>query len=131
MKCFLKYFWNSDWVFKKVVFNQYDQNFNVVSITSPELFKLKILWKKLWYHNYATNDVTNKIYHMTQIIFHIWSHYQSLVTLPFLWEKLSYRQKKNKYVCNLTIPVKKYQPYIFFTRICKKILKIFYFLKTF
>ena len=68
---------------------------------------------------------------MTQIIFHIWSHYQSLVTLPFLWEKLSYRQKKNKYVCNLTIPVKKYQPYIFFYKNLQKNIEDLLFFKNF
>ena len=50
------------------------------------LYKLKLSWNKGYDIIASTPDVTSKVYHVTQIILWMWS---CLVTLAFLWEKIS------------------------------------------
>ena len=51
--------------------------------------KITVFWNKGYDVVMSVYDVTNKIYHVTQIILQMWS---CLVTLAFLWEKLSQPQ---------------------------------------
>ena len=50
---------------------------------------LKVFWNKGYEVIISVHNVTNKFYHVTQIILYMWSYDQSLKTLAFLWEKLS------------------------------------------
>ena len=57
--------------------------------TTLGLLKIKVFWNKGYDTIIFVHDVTfQKIYHVTQIIFSMWSLDQSLVTLVFLEEKL-------------------------------------------
>ena len=53
------------------------------------LLKLKVTWNKGYDVIVFVHDVTKKFYHLTQIILQMWSYDQNLVTLAFLWQKLS------------------------------------------
>ena len=50
---------------------------------------LKVFWNKGYEVMISVHNVTNKFYHVTQIILYMWSCDQILKTLAFLWEKLS------------------------------------------
>ena len=57
--------------------------------TTLGLLKIKVFWNKGYDTIIFVHDVTfQKIYHVTHIIFSMWSLDQSLVTLVFLEEKL-------------------------------------------
>ena len=58
-------------------------------MATPDLLKLTVFWNKGYDIISYTHDVTNKIYHVIQIILRMWLCDQNLVTLTFLWEKLS------------------------------------------
>ena len=53
------------------------------------LLKIKIFWNKCYDVIICAYDVTNKSYHVNQIILQMWSCDQNLVSLAFLWDKLS------------------------------------------
>ena len=53
------------------------------------LFKEKLFWSKVMSSKFLSKTSPTKFYHMTQIILYMWSFYQSLVTVAFIWEKLS------------------------------------------
>ena len=53
------------------------------------LLKIKIFWNKCYDVIICAYDVTNKSYHVNQIILQMWSCDQNLVSLVFLWDKLS------------------------------------------
>ena len=61
-------------------------------MATPRLLKTIIFWKKTYDVIILVNDVTNKIYDVIQIILQMCSCDQSLVTVAFLWEKLSQLQ---------------------------------------
>ena len=58
-------------------------------MTTLDLVKIKVFWNKGFDATIFGHDVIKKIYHMAQIKLLIWSCDQSLVTLAFLWDKLS------------------------------------------
>ena len=58
-----------------------------VKLATLGLLRRKVLWNKGYDVIVCVHDVTNKIYHVTQITMKMWSCEQSLVTLAFLWEK--------------------------------------------
>ena len=58
-------------------------------LTTLGLLKINVFWNKVYDIIISVHDVTKKIYLVTQIILLMWSCDQSLVTLAFLWEKLS------------------------------------------
>ena len=55
-----------------------------VKMATPRHLKIKFFWNKGYYVKYYVYDVTNKFFHMTQIILWMWSRDQSLVTLAFV-----------------------------------------------
>ena len=65
-----------------------------VSMMSEEMATLGLLKRKIFQNKsydviVSVHDVTNKLYHVAQIILCMWSCGQSLVALVFLWEKFS------------------------------------------
>ena len=52
-------------------------------LTAPDLLKWKVFWNKGYDVIIFANNVTNKIYHVTQIILLVWPCDQSLVTQHF------------------------------------------------
>ena len=59
---------------------------------SPDLLKILVFWNKGYDVIIPVDDVTNKIFHVVQIILEVCSCDQGLVTVAFLWEKLSQPQ---------------------------------------
>ena len=53
------------------------------------LVEIRVFWKKGYDVIVFVHDVTKKFYHVIQIILYMWSCDQSLVTVAYLWEKLS------------------------------------------
>ena len=53
------------------------------------LIKIKVFWNNVYEVIISAHDFSKKFYHMPQIILLMLSCDQSLVTLAFLWEKLS------------------------------------------
>ena len=56
------------------------------------LIKIKVFWNNVYEVIISAHDFSKKFYHMPQIILLMLSCDQSLVTLAFLWEKLSQSQ---------------------------------------
>ena len=56
------------------------------------LIKIKVFWNNVYEVIISAHDFSKKFYHMPQIILLMLSCDQSLVTLAFLWEKLSQPQ---------------------------------------
>ena len=72
---------------------------NVVTIlmmsakmATPAFRKIKVFWKTFYDIIISTRTSPTKYYSVIQIILKMWSCDQSLVTLAFLWEKLSQPQ---------------------------------------
>ena len=61
-------------------------------MATPGLLNINIFWKKAYDVIIFVHDVTNTISSRHSNIMYIWSCDPSLVTLAFLWEKLSYTQ---------------------------------------
>ena len=53
------------------------------------LVEIRVFWKKGYDVIVFVHDVTKNFYHVIQIILYMWSCDQSLVTVAYLWEKLS------------------------------------------
>ena len=53
------------------------------------LVEIRVFWKKGYDVIVFVHDVTKTFYHVIQIILYMWSCDQSLVTVAYLWEKLS------------------------------------------
>ena len=65
------------------------KSFNIVLINIVTILKIKVFWNEGHDVIIFLNDISNKIYHLTQIILQTWSCDQSLVIPAFLCEKLS------------------------------------------
>ena len=52
-------------------------------MAAPALIKVKVFWNKGYYVIYSVDDVTNKICHMTRLMYRCGHVSQSLVTLAF------------------------------------------------
>ena len=61
-------------------------------MATPGLLKINIFWKKAYDVIIFAHDATNTISSRHSNIMYIWSCDPSLVTLAFLWKKLSYTQ---------------------------------------
>ena len=61
-------------------------------MATPGLLKITVFWNKGYDVIIPDDDVTTKFYHVIQVILQMRSCDQSLVTLAFLWEKLSQPQ---------------------------------------
>ena len=59
------------------------------NLATLDQLKITIFWKKAYGVIIFVHDVTNKNWSRYQIILYMWSCAQSLVTVAFLWEKLS------------------------------------------
>ena len=55
---------------------------------TPGLLKITVFWNKGYGVIILVDDVTNKFYHVVQIILYMCSCNQSLVTVAFVWAKL-------------------------------------------
>ena len=53
------------------------------------LVEIRVFWKKGYDVIVFVHDVTKNFYHVIQIILYMLSCDQSLVTVAYLWEKLS------------------------------------------
>ena len=59
-------------------------------LATTGLLKIKVFWNKSFDVITSVNDVTKKFNAWLKFNGRMWSCGQSLVTLPFLWEKLSW-----------------------------------------
>ena len=55
----------------------------------PGFLKIKVFWKKGYDIIILSMKLPAKFYHVIKIILKMWSIEQSLLTVAFLWEKLS------------------------------------------
>ena len=83
------YYFNFFWVFKGVLMKKVSIFMISAKLATLVLLKLKITSNKVYDVIIFVHDVTNKILWHSQIILQIWSYDQNLVTLAFLWQKLS------------------------------------------
>ena len=60
-------------------------------LATPRLLKIKVLWNEVYDVMVSVNELTNKILsrNSNYIVAVFMKRLQSLVTLAFLWEKLS------------------------------------------
>ena len=78
---------NFAWVFKGC-FNKYGWTF-AAKLATLSLPKIMVFWNKVYDVIISVHGVTPKYHHVTQIILQMWLCDQSLITLTFVWEKLS------------------------------------------
>ena len=60
-----------------------------VKMTTPVLLKIRVFWKKSYDVIISVHDATNDFLSRDSNILLMWSCDQSLVTVAFLWVKLS------------------------------------------